>query len=567
MTGQRNIGTTLLGISIGFLILLYVLPISNLALLSLAEGGRAYREFFAMEASIPILVNTFLFSAEVTFFSLVLGYPVACVALTASPRWRAVILLISTVPLWTSLLVRTYAWLALLGRNGVINQTLQSVGLIDSPLDLSRNSFGAMVSSVYIMLPLMVLTLYAAMRQIDMNTIKAARTLGARRSQAFLAVFVPLSKPGIVSACLLVFIISLGFFVTPALLGGPSDRTFSMLIAQQINRLADFAAASAQSIFFLGISIAMLLVFAGTIGFDQFIGGRLRQQGRSWLAASPLVDHLPLLAPLLRILESRLLWNLVVGLVLLWLLSPFLVIIQLSLSAADYLQFPVQEWSLRWYEELVATRQWRAAGLNSLVVAAIASALALGIGLTAALGLREVRGSVGRFALVILLAPALLPSMIYSIGAYLAAAKLGWADSRTALALAHSTLGLPFVIIILTTALGSLDPNLERAARSLGAGRWASLRFVTVPLLLPALISAAIIAFQTSFDEVVVSLFLSGVRTRTIPRLMWQSATMEVDPAVMAVAVVVLATVLIAALLGYLVVRLVPGMRRQAAAR
>lgn len=567
MSAQRNIGTVLLGIAIAYLVLLYVLPISNLVLLSMAEGGRAYRAFFEMDASLPILANTFVFAAEVTLASLVLGYPVACVALTAPRRMGAVILLVATVPLWTSLLVRTYAWLALLGRNGVINQTLKSLGVIDAPLDLSRNTFGALVSSVYIMLPLMVLTLYSAMRQIDMSALKAARTLGARRSQAFLAVFVPLSKPGIVSACLLVFIISLGFFVTPALLGGPADRTFSMLIAQQINRLADFAAASAQSILFLGISIALLLVFATTIGFDQFIGGRVRQQGRSWLAASRLVDLLPAVGPILRILESRLLWNIVVAAILLWLLSPFLVIVQLSLSAADYLQFPVKEWSFRWYEELAATGQWRSAGMNSLVVALVASAGALGIGLTAALGLREVRGTISRLALVFLLAPALLPSMIYSIGAYLAAAKLGWADSRLALALAHSTLGLPFVIIILTTALSSLDPNVERAARSLGAGRWASLRFVTVPLLLPALISAAIIAFQTSFDEVVVSLFLSGVRTRTIPKQMWQSATLEVDPAVMAVAVVVLATVLIAALLGFVLARLVPAIRAQAASR
>jgi putative spermidine/putrescine transport system permease protein len=199
------------------------------------------------------------------------------------------------------------------------------------------------------------------------------------------------------------------------------------------------------------------------------------------------------------------------------------------------------------------------AGINSLVVAACATGLATTIGLMAALGLREASLRVGRIVIMLLLIPAMLPTMIYSVAAYFAAARTGLLDSYLGLALAHSTLGIPFVVIICATGLAGIKPSVEQAAQSLGAGWLRRFWRITLPLMLPSVLTAALVAFQTSFDEVIVSLFLAGLERRTLPKAMWQASTQEITPIISAVAVLVLVIIFAIACSVYLLSRI---MRR-----
>lgn len=558
-----------------FLSVVYFVPLIDVLGRSTTDGFAPLRIAIESDVNRNVLWRTIVFALKVTAITLLIGYPVAYAAVRGSSRVRWVLLACATVPLWTSLLVRTFAWDALLGRRGVINGALSSLGVIDEPLRLSHNAFGALISSVYVVAPYMVLTLYASFRQIDLRLLAASRTLGASRGQAFLAVFLPLSAGAVASACLLVFILSIGFFITPALLGGPTDGTFAILIAQQIQTTANFEAAAAMSVLLLGVTFALVAVFAALAGFEQFFGGTGRTGVSRAMSRLQLALWWGRLGPVAKLLESALLWRVAVVAIAAYFILPLVVILPMSLSGADYLSIALDDLSTRWYSEVTASDQWRSAGVTSLVVAAGATVLAVVVGVAASLGLRRTGGLSGKLAVAFFLAPAVLPVIVYSVAAYFAAARVKLVDTTTALVLTNAALAVPFVVIVVATALSAVRGDLESAARSLGARPWQVTSRITLPLIAPGIAAAAVLAFQTSFDEVVVALFLSGVETTTIPKEMWQASTLQVDPAIMAVGVLVLITTAVVALAGGLARRgwagtgtqTVAGPRRTPAAR
>jgi ABC-type spermidine/putrescine transport system permease subunit I len=162
------------------------------------------------------------------------------------------------IPFWTSLLVRTYAWMVLLGRKGVINQILINLGIIEEPIKMLYTTFAVNIGMIQMMTPFMVLALFSVMKGIDRGLLRAASSLGAGKFQAFIRVYVPLSLPGIGAGCLLVFIYSLGFFITPALLGGRKDVMVSMLIDEQVSSLLNWG---------FGAALALMLLLATAIFF------------------------------------------------------------------------------------------------------------------------------------------------------------------------------------------------------------------------------------------------------------------------------------------------------------
>lgn len=212
------------------------------------------------------LSTTFQLAILVTLVCLVLGYPLAYLASQLSSRWASLVLLCVLFPFWTSLLVRTYAWLVLLQRKGVINGWLQSLGLIDEPLRLVHNFTGTAIGMVHIMLPFMVLPLYASMKTIDQDYMKAAANLGASPIRAFWQVYVPLSVPGLAAGMIVVFTLSLGFYVTPALLGGGRVMMWAMQIERSIAVYSDWGAASALGVVLLAITLGTFWVFSAITG-------------------------------------------------------------------------------------------------------------------------------------------------------------------------------------------------------------------------------------------------------------------------------------------------------------
>jgi putative spermidine/putrescine transport system permease protein/spermidine/putrescine transport system permease protein len=220
------------------------------------------------------LRTTFELTFLVTGLCVLLGYPIAYLIAQVRPRMASLLLLLILFPVWTSLLVRCYAWLLLLQRRGLINTWLVDLGVIDMPLRLVHNFTGTAIGMVHIMLPFMVLPLYATMRAIDRDYLKAAANLGASPIRAFVDVYLPLSLPGLAAGVIIVFILCLGFYVTPALLGGGRVMMWSMQIERNVTYHADWGAASALGVVLLAMALAIFWAVGRIVGFQRILGGR-----------------------------------------------------------------------------------------------------------------------------------------------------------------------------------------------------------------------------------------------------------------------------------------------------
>jgi putative spermidine/putrescine transport system permease protein len=219
---------------------------------------------------------------------------------------------------------------------------------------------------------------------------------------------------------------------------------------------------------------------------------------------------------------------------LVFLVAPLAVVIPISFSAAKYLTFPPPGWSLQWYERYFGSREWMSATGRSFEVAVLTTLAATAVGTAAALALR--RPFRGRSLIrLIVLAPLVVPVIIMAIAIYGLYAQLKMVGTLHGLVLAHTVLALPFVVVIVSATLQGLDETLELAAQNLGANRWQTFRLVTLPLIRPGVVSAALLAFITSFDEVVVAIFVSGTGAATLPKQMWDGIRTEIDPTVAAV--------------------------------
>ena len=258
------------------LVLLFIYPVGRILALSFTgQGGPLfhYARIFNKSLYLRIFLQTFRLGFVVTAFCLLIGYPVAYLLANKSQRTSGRLMILVLMPFWTSLLVRTYAWMVLLQRSGIVNSLLLKAGLISQPLALMYNSFGVTVGMVHALAPFMVLTLYGVMKGINADYLKAAGNLGANPLKAFLRVYLPLSLPGVSAGCLLVFIISIGYYITPALLGGLRDMTISMLIEGQISKLLDWGFASALSVLLLAMTAVVLYIYDRVLGLDKMLGG------------------------------------------------------------------------------------------------------------------------------------------------------------------------------------------------------------------------------------------------------------------------------------------------------
>jgi putative spermidine/putrescine transport system permease protein len=246
-----------------FLIVFFFIPLLRIFIISLTDKDgnlslASYAQFFQTDIYLRVILLTFRVSLVVTLLCLALGYPVAYMMTKCSKRVCSLIMIVVMIPFWTSLLVRTYAWMILLRTEGVINNLLMAIGLIDAPLTLYKNTLGVYIGMTHILLPYMILSLYPVLSSIDSNYVSAARNLGANKVTAFIKVYFPLSIQGIFAGFILVFVMGIGYFITPSLLGGTNDTMISQLIQVQVSKLLNWQFASAVSIILFIISMGIL---------------------------------------------------------------------------------------------------------------------------------------------------------------------------------------------------------------------------------------------------------------------------------------------------------------------
>jgi ABC-type spermidine/putrescine transport system permease subunit I len=258
-TWRRAVPLLLVAPLMIYMVVFYALPVISMLMRSVSEPTWTLANYAALPDD-PVFLKTFSITLNtafiVTLATLMLGYPVA-LGLVRARTMAPLILIVILLPFWTSVLVRSYAWMVLLGRHGLINEALLAAGLIERPIRLLNTPLATEIAMTHILLPYMILPIANALRQIDPSLVRAASGLGATPWRTFLQVILPLSMPGVAAGVLLVFVLSLGFYITPAMVGGPRDVTLSMLIAQSVDQL-NWAYAATLAAVLLATALALI---------------------------------------------------------------------------------------------------------------------------------------------------------------------------------------------------------------------------------------------------------------------------------------------------------------------
>lgn len=257
-----------------YLLVFFAIPLAEVVIMSVTEpklGLANYEKVLTGSLYRKVFLNTFMTAGLVTVCCLLVGYPLAYLMAHSSKRTAALILLLVTMSFWTSFLVRTYAWMVLLGNSGPLIWFLQTIGITDPP-QLLFTRFSSTLAMVHILAPYMIMNIYSVMQKIDPSLIKSAESLGARGGSLFRHVYLPLTAPGIANGSILVFVICLGFYVTPVLLGSPREQMAAGLIGHQIEEFLAFGLGSAMAIVLLVITLAILFVYHRRFGLDKLWG-------------------------------------------------------------------------------------------------------------------------------------------------------------------------------------------------------------------------------------------------------------------------------------------------------
>lgn len=547
MKAKLNVAVCALALPAVVLLVFFFYPLLQIGLLSLRApefSAAEYRAIIENSMYLNVALRTLSTCALVTLFCLVLGYPTATFIASLSPARAKLVLLCVAIPYLTSFLVRSYGWVVILGDEGLLNHTLQYFGSEDDRLAILYTRTSMMIGIVHVMLPMMILPIYASMLRMDTSLLRAARALGGGPVRTFLAAYFPQTVNGVVSGSMLVFIVTSGFYITPAMLGGLSDVLLSNLVAVQVTSLLNFSTGAALAVLLLtgtllllsaGFLVKILVQKGSNANGSQgaprrhgwktifaMVSGFFFSRLKSKASSAAMLGKIPL--------------RTVAVLVCIFLVLPSVVVIVSSFTNSASLDFPPRDYSFRWYRTLVNDAQWRSAASISFQVALVAMAISTSLGLLAAYGVAKI-SSEGRkkAAYAVLIAPLVVPSVVFAIAMFGVLAKWGLIGTREGLIVAHTVGCIPYVFVVVYGALLMMDPRLEMAAQSLGATRARTIFKVVLPTIGPALVSGAVLAFIHSFDEVVITSFVAGVSVETLPLKMWVDIQNKVDPTIAAV--------------------------------
>jgi putative spermidine/putrescine transport system permease protein len=554
-----------------FLVIVFVVPVAQLLLLSFYDNdGNAtfahYERLFFSRTYFQVVLNTLGYAVWTTLFCLLGGYPIAYLIATISPRLRNPLLLWILVPLWTSFLVRVLAWMVILGAQGVVNQTLMSLGVISQPLKLIYNFFGVMIGSVHALMPIAILMMLSVMLNIDRTLVSAATTLGARKPMAFWRIYFPLSLPGVAASGLMVFVTALGFFIAPQLLGSPSNIMLAQVIIVQLEEALNWEFAAALSVVLLLATMLVLVIFDRVLGLSMLTGetrspigrrngylartfgevGHRLACGLGWASvfAEAAFDRLIPRSRGRRLDRERrpVLW--IIGLAgVVFLALPTFFLIPISFSENRFLAWPPQGFTFQWYEAYFSSAIWIDATLRSLGLGLATAGLSMILGVPAAFVLAR-QSLVGKSVILsIMLLPMVLPHIIVAVGLFYLYANIGLVGTNLGLVLGNTIFSLPYVVVTIMAVLRNYDERLDHAAWTLGATPAVTFRRITLPLLKAGMVTAFLFAFVKAMDELAIALFVADAGTALLPKQLWLELSYKTDPSLAAVSTLILVIV------------------------
>lgn len=522
-----NWGQTFLLLPV-FVVLLLAFFVPLLAILPQAFGGDAVARFlkiFAGPVYLKIIWTTVRMSLEATAITLIVSFPLAWLLSRATGIKALLLGLLVLVPFLTSVLVRTFAWIAILGQRGLVNGTLLSLGLISEPLPLLFSEPAVVLALVHSSIPMMVFSLVTVLRRIDGRILLAANTLGANPLRAWLGVVIPLSIRGIQSGVIITFLFTIASFIAPALLGNQRQQMLAQVIQSEIETGADWALAAA-----LGITLAVVatIVVVGLSMVARLLSRwqrpgplSLNSQGQNGVKVDTSLLRRQISVPNAS-RTSSVIWRLATRavpptyllLISTFILLPLLILFPVSFSSADVLIFPPPGYSLRWFETILGSPEWMGAALTSLRIGVATCALSLLLATLAVIGFGRGRFLFREALEAVVQFPLSVPAVVFALGAYLTFSKVGLVDTEAGIVIAHTVLIFPVVFLVASATYSSIDPSLSLAASSLGANAWQTFRTIVFPLLLPGLAIGGLLAMLLSFDESVASIFSATFRSK-----------------------------------------------------
>lgn len=504
------------------LVALLVYPLVNIALRSFNPNGDAslsghsftwinYLGLFRDPAARIILRNTFVVAGVAAVASVVIAYPVAMFITQLRPRPRRIALWLVLLPLWTSVVVRMYSLQLILGQVKIL-----------------YTERAAIIGMISYLVPYLVLILYSGMSRIDPTLMVASRALGAGPLRTLRLIFLPLASQATWAGLMLMFVIGLGFFLTPALLGGSGDMTVAMYILQQV-RINDWGAASAMGMCLLVIAVIVYLAVDRIFGIE-----RLTTVGTGDASLGTASGGHSWMPRWLRFALGG--WS---GLVFAALTLPLVYVVVVSFSAKSYLSFPPPGLSTKWYAALFSDPSWRDSLVLSLRVGLATTVLATVLGLLTAMAMTRSRAINSGPVRAVLILPVIVPVTLLAAGIYDLVLRTGQSGTLLGFALPHTLLALPFTTMILKGSLSQVGRSFELAARTLGARPLRAFRSVTLPLIVPGLAAAAAIAFVTSWDEVVIAMLVQYILP-TLPVKLFTVVQASLTPVVASISSLIL---------------------------
>ncbi len=544
-----------------FLVLFLLLPTAQMLSRSLFDkvtGALTLAAFARIWNGGPylaVLSTTFSVAFWTTLLCLTLSYPLAYWLCCKSPRQQRIAMLFVLLPFWTSALIKNFSWLVLLGRNGIMAKIMASAGMTGGDqLLFSRTT--VVFAMTHTLLPLAVVTMLPVMNQIDRRLPMAAATLGASGAQAFWQIFYQLSMRGVAAAGLLVFVASLGFFITPALLGGPRETMIGQLIILQINELQNWQLGSALAAILLVSAIAMCMVYDRIFGLSSVSEGSERQTspgGLARLAGLAAARFAGLVFGAIeefwkrniRGLRGSAILSIYAWVVIAVLLVPIIAFVPMAFTRSTFLSFPPQGFSLQWFEQFMASPLWLGAMIRSFGIGLATAAITVVIASFAALGLARSRSRLAGAVFLLFLTPMVVPSIVIAIALFYLFAQVSLVATNLGIIIGHTVIATPVVFVILLATFKGHDWRLDAAASTLGASRAQTFWRVTLPLVKGGFAVGFVTGFLQSFEELTVALFVGGGLKTTLPKQMWDGILLQVSPVIAAASVVVLVVVIL----------------------
>ena len=506
-----------------------------------------YLLLFERPLYVKLILKSFRIGVTVALVTVPIAF-IAAYALTFTlRRGSAALLALFMVSMLSSYIVRIYAWKAILGPAGVINLVLMWTGAIDEPLAfLLYGNFAIVVTLVHILIPIATLPIYAALQNVDRQVLEASRDLGAGPLYTLVHVLIPLSMPGLAAAFLVCFVLASADYVTPQLVGGPDGVMIGRIIADQFGFSGNAPLGAALAITLLAaFAAAFALLAAAGLAVMKAMQGLVRRSAAGGRRSGGALNRALRRVPWLRLALAA---------ILVFLYTPLAIVVVVSFNTSTAGIFPLKGLTLDWYLKLFGDAVFHDAIEMSALVALATVALTLAIGAPAAFAIVRRRFALRRSLFAMTMGPLVLPGIVIGVSLLSGLGVLGLRSGMGSVIAAHVLFCLPFLVLVLRARLMEFDRQVEEAGRDLGSSPARVLRTVTLPIMAPTLLGAAILVFGISLDEFVITNFVIGANA-TIPTMIWGMMRIGVTPTANALAALILSASLLLVLLATLIAR------------